>query len=82
MVCLLFCNGDMYARMCVCVSVCIFLYSLYKKRLESFQIFLPKVNSQSEKQPGKLSLEDINFKTTKADENREAEWKTLCKFKL
>lgn len=39
-------------------------------------MFLPKVHSQPEKQPGKLSLEDVHFKTTKADENREAE--CLC----
>lgn len=43
-------------------------------------MFLPKVHSQPEKQPGKLNLEDVHFKTTKADENREAE--CLCRFKL
>lgn len=45
-------------------------------------MFLPKICSQPEKQPGKLSLEYVHFKTIKADENREAEWKPLCKSKL
>lgn len=29
---LLFCNRDMCMHVCVCVSVCIFLYSLYNKK--------------------------------------------------
>lgn len=77
---LLFCNGDTCMHVCVCVSVYIFTFFVQKKTWIILAVSFQSSFSSRGAAWETFSLEDVHFKTTKANEDREAEWKPFCEF--
>lgn len=67
---------------CECVFLCVYFYTLCTKKKTWIILAVSFQSSFSSRGAAweTFSLENVHFKTTKANENREAEWKPLCKF--
>lgn len=73
-------RGHVYAHMRACLCVYIFIFFAQKMTWIILSLSFQSSFSSRGDAWETFSLEDVHFKTTKANENREAEWKPLCKF--